>query len=233
MSARENRAARVIQRFMRAILLHALAIRVDEVGLTTTAITANMEFEAVPNYLRGEGLKALAKSFVRRLLYLATTLGHVARPEGFTWRPVYFLTAFMISCFPQNVFENIGILEQELLGASRAMLERFEAVRADILRDPFGPRNIRLLQAFAEAFFAFIASFNRWNPGDTERVIGRLRRALFEIIRAQMEDPTNGGLANNRERLSQYLRRLAGQQAIDEVIAAANASMVLPGLIPH
>ena len=217
---------------MRAILLHALAIRVDEVGLTTTAITANMEFEAVPNYLRGEGLKALAKSFVRRLLYLATTLGHVARPEGFTWRPIYFLTAFMISCFPQNVFENIGILEQELLGASRAMLERFEAVRADILRDPFGPRNIRLLQAFAEAFFAFMPIFIRFRSGDKERVIGRLRRALFAIVEEYHIHP-NAGLLEDRERLSEALQRLAGQQVVDEVIAAANAAMVLPGMHPH
>ena len=232
MSARENRAARVIQRFMRAILLHALAIRVDEVGLTTTAITANMQFEVATDYLRGEELEAGARSFIRGLLYLSTTLGHVARPEGFTWRPAYFLAAFLFACFPQNVFENIGILEQELLWASRAMLERFEAVRADILRDPFGPRNIRLLQAFAEAFFAFVASLNQWKSGGKERAIARARRALFAVVEEYHIHPSPG-LLRDRESLSEALRRYAGQQVVDEVIAAANAAMVLPGMHPH
>ena len=157
-----------------------------------------------------------------------------AAPEKINVR--VFLAAYMMVCFPTNVFERIGHLEQAALDAARRMLAVFEAMLVALHghgRSSFAQLPPHLTAEFPAAVKEYVDRFSDWKVPDEARLIGRIERALLAVLQAQMQlgpatdAPGRAELAEQAGRLRQKLVQLSGESAAEHVEAAARASGVL------
>ncbi len=184
--------------------------------------------------LRNRETVAATKACLQRLLRIADVQKRGA--VGATVKPRVFLAAYMVSCFPENIFENIGgDLEQRLVGAANALLRTFEAICAHIAEDP-AVANLpqKLMEDLLNDLRYFFIYFYRWELPDTERLAGRIGQALLAVVQAQKQLEQEGltdvpemvKLAQQAARLRAKYLQIKGPEAMERLEAALRASMV-------
>ena len=143
----------------------------------------------------------------------------------------------MIVCFPSNVFERIGPVEQQLLDAATRMLETFEGICA-ALHGADRPSAAQLPRSLTGrlpgALREYMARFGAWRAPDEARLAGRIERALLAVLQAQAQLAAEGAagsgvgaeLAVQAGRLREKLGQIGGAGAVERVEAAARASRV-------
>ena len=147
-----------------------------------------------------------------------------------------FLAAYMIVCFPTNVFERIGPTEQALLDAARRMLETFEGICLAVHgadRPSVAQLPRPLMERLPGEVREYLDRFAAWRVPDEARLVGRIERALLAVLQARAEAGAGAAGLNAAElegqaaRLREKLAQLAGADAVARVEAAARASGVL------
>ena len=218
MSAREDRANMFVRRCLRARRLRTLATQIGELGLTTAHMVAHMQFEEGPAFLRRPEIIQTAEVFTEILVNMAIAFALVSRPEDIRLQIHQFLSAYMVVCFSQNLFQTIGPMEQELITLGTTMLDSLEAVRASILTRPIpfimDASFLRLVKSFVLAMFAYIPRFAEWHGMDFPRMVMRVQNTLRVVLVANLMEP-DPEREDQIERLSGILARHAGQQAVD------------------
>jgi hypothetical protein len=149
-----------------------------------------------------------------------------------------FLAAYMVVCFPTNVFERIGPLEQAVLDSAGRMLASFESICTALRGDErraFSQLPAALTSALPAAVKEYLERFAEWKEPDEARLVGRIERALLALLQAQAQlgaaadAAVQAELAEQVDRLRRKLVQLGGAAAAGRVEAAFRASGVLVG----
>jgi hypothetical protein len=192
-------------------------------------------------FLRSQQTIARSKACLQRLLRLSAFRHKLdiqeSAPAKIKTRE--FLAAYMIACFPANVFESIGPLEQAVLDAAGRMLAIFERICAALRgdgRQAFSQLPAELTAALPVAVQAYLDRFMEWKVPDEARLARRIERALLAVLQAQAQAGTaadapvlTAALTEQAGRLREKLAQLAGAEAVARVEAAMRASGVLVG----
>ena len=193
-------------------------------------------FEELIGFLRMKPTIAIAKACIHRILRLALLQSKIRPPDAADKINVrIFLAAYMIVCFPTNVFERIGPTEQALLDAARRMLETFEGICLAVHgadRPSVAQLPRPLMERLPGEVREYLDRFAAWRVPDEARLVGRIERALLAVLQARAEAGAGAAGLNAAElegqaaRLREKLAKLAGTDAVDRVEAAARASSV-------
>lgn len=132
-----------------------------------------------------------------------------------------FLSAFLIACFPANVFSDVGAVEHGVMNAARALLACVESITADLSAGTVFhelPRDRlaslpRLLNEYETAFVA-------WKTPGMRMMAARMEGAIVQLIAAMEETPEDNAearaeLARQIDRVRAKYLQVVGQTELD------------------
>ena len=116
-------------------------------------------------YLREKPVIAITKACLQRL-HLLSTFRHGSPSRALSPNEVnvrVFLAAYMIVHRPTHVFETMGKLETELLGAATPMLAAFEQMCNQVHAEKeFGKVPPQMTKDFPTLLFQYLRAFKAW-----------------------------------------------------------------------
>ena len=147
-----------------------------------------------------------------------------------------FVTTYMIAFHSSVFFEDMGTLEQSLLGAATRLLELFLSICKQ-LRAHKAFRHVpsEATQHFVPALWDFVKLFHAWKGPDNTKLIGRVRHALLALYNAERQLspdlPAGTGMRldfnTHIERLRAKLEELAGSEALRDIDTRRPATTVV------
>jgi len=148
-----------------------------------------IKFDEVTILLKQADTLDLARQYLMRIQKLSSLLhGTTNLPSGFFNVNIrVFLTSYMISSHPAEVFEKMGDLETPLLESTKKLLSNFEAILEALTNEKKIFRDIRqdLTQAFPALLTDFLDRFRKWKAVDEVKLIARIKHALVVLLEAR------------------------------------------------
>jgi len=240
-TAEERLAASDLQRFYS----RRLALQVSRRGVTVASANA-MPFEGLSKLLRNTVVIKSMKLLLHRICVL-TTAGTRFMPPGAETKNVnvrVFLAAFLMTSYPDNVFESVNQLETELIMCAHEMLAIFEAL-STALRAPATAEAHRVAVhtalGFPLALHNYLKAFQAWKLPDEKKLTDRIAHALEALYAAEdqlgkQDTNGNGGapvdeaalraeFRGQQQRLRQKLTQIAGEKAV-QVVSFAHTPLI-------
>jgi T-complex protein 11 len=134
----------------------------------------------------------LTKRTVQRVHYLANQM-YPEAPRGLEEiNARRFLTSYMVSLYPNNVFDNRGGLENGAISHANQMLENFEGIcRSVQMREGSCLKDIAGFEEFVLRLNNYMQKFAMWKMVDEYRMKSKIKNAIIALYRARGLLPAN------------------------------------------
>ena len=225
-----GRAAMRIQRFWLRVR-HARTWRLASAFQADARLSIdgvrNAVFGEFTVHLRNREVIARTKALLQRLHCIAVhrhgNRPAVERPDTINVR--VFLAAYMIAFHSTKVFETFGVLQRRVIDAATNLLALYARIVAQLARErrtgvialPYA-----LTTDFMPLLYTYIRCFHEWKAPDEERLVARIKRALWSLQegRRGVNAATEPGVLLEFDaqiaRLREKMRQFGGQDALDQ-----------------
>lgn len=97
-----------------------------------------------------------------------------------------FMACYMITYYPNSVFENMGDLEQKLFNISEILLDTFDNI-CILIKSGVKFKDItqELTKNFVVIFFDYLKSFKEWKDIDEHKLSSRIKCSLIALYQAR------------------------------------------------
>lgn len=155
----------------------ALRTAVDAFWATncTRANIQTMGFNESARFIQGDDVRSKGKRCVTQVMEKCHRMHSNIQMKEMKSR--IFLSAYLIICYPNSVFEELGHVETSLLEASVAMINAFDAVCQQIHDGLSIPPP--MTRTLLETYNAFMQQFMDWKIPDEINLLQRIEYALI------------------------------------------------------
>ncbi|KAL8822606.1 MAG: hypothetical protein Q9191_006658 [Dirinaria sp. TL-2023a] len=222
----ENEATMYLQRAWRNKQRRRLFSELVDHGLTTEAV-GSASFDDVGALLAQERVIECTSRLFK--LYGLQESEPNSRSEKAAVRT--FLSAFLITSHPQQVFSKDGVQEQDLISQARLLLESFETLLSTPLSHPGFSSMSPPLASFSEVYSSYQSAFSAWKGQDSSILVDTMVAQFVELdsIWQSVKNDTAGGVADdykegiqqNQTLIMVRLKRLVGSEEAMKMIREA------------